>query len=228
MTATHNNLGHARESAGISEHGIHAFAVAGLESELRLARRVLDVGCGVGDFGQLWRARFPGRIDGVDGVRFDRFRADLYGDFFERDFDLPLEALPADAYDAVFILEVIHYLENPRALVRRAASLIKPGGLLVLTTPNPLSLPSLMVLMLRGVFRSFQDGPGRYPGQKTAILPIDGERMAREAGLVVERMDYSGRCRLPRLTRPVQTWLPFLGGRSFSDNFRIVARKPAA
>jgi SAM-dependent methyltransferase len=193
--------------------------------ELNQAAAVLDLGCGVGNFGAFWRGKFPGRIDGADGVRFPEFRSASYAAFHEANLNEPLAGLAPGTYDAVFSLEVIHYLDNPRAFVRGAAALLRPGGLLVLTTPNPLSLPSVLVLLRRGVFRDFQDGPQRYPGQKTPILPIDGERMSREAGLTVERLDFSRYCRVPGMAGPAQTILPFLGGRWFSDHFRLVARR---
>lgn len=40
-------------------------------------------------------------------------------------------------YDAVTIFNVIEHVENPRELLENVVSKIKPGGILVLTTPNP-------------------------------------------------------------------------------------------
>ena len=121
-------LEHARDSAGVSGANIYPFAVGGLEMELNQAAAVLDLGCGVGNFGAFWRGKFPGRIDGTDGVRFPEFRSASYAAFHEANLNEPLAGLAPGTYDAVFSLEVIHYLDNPRAFVRGAAALLRPGG----------------------------------------------------------------------------------------------------
>lgn len=47
---------------------------------------------------------------------------------------------PADPYDAVLALHVAEHVEDPRALLTRVASWLKPGGRIVVVVPNSESL----------------------------------------------------------------------------------------
>ena len=65
----------------------------------------------------------------------------------------------ADEYaDVVASIETIEHLENPRAFMRQLARVVKPGGVVVGTTPNQLSLWSKMTLGLKNQFNAFQEG----------------------------------------------------------------------
>lgn len=47
-----------------------------------------------------------------------------------------LESLPAHSYDAITMFDVIEHVIDPATLVKAASRLLKPGGLLVITTPK--------------------------------------------------------------------------------------------
>src|SRR6218665_860995 len=61
-------------------------------------------------------------------------------------------------YDAVTALEIIEHIENPWKLIRDVAAVLKPGGILVLSTPNIASFPSRLRFFLRGTFIAFERG----------------------------------------------------------------------
>ena len=100
--------------------------------------RVLDAPCGEGalaaalaaDGFEAWGTDLDPRAGAVLG---DRFRtADLAG-------PLPW---PDGSFDLVASVEGIEHLENGFAFLREARRVLRPGGLLVLTTPNTVSLRS--------------------------------------------------------------------------------------
>src|ERR1700760_1864402 len=100
----------------------------------------LDVGCNTGRGGASFGQAAPGwTLDGVEllSERLDKIPAGVYKNTWAG----LLEDLPADAgpYDALLAGEVIEHI--PLAAVdgflAMAMSLLKPGGKLLLTTPNP-------------------------------------------------------------------------------------------
>jgi SAM-dependent methyltransferase len=101
--------------------------------------RLLDFGCGAGGFLKYLRERGqlagrPLELTGHDvGSYADLLRTK---DGF-RILDLDALAREPDAtYDVISMIEVIEHLPEPLELLRLVARLLKPGGLLLLTTGN--------------------------------------------------------------------------------------------
>ncbi len=122
-------------------------------------------------------------------------------------------------------VETIEHLENPRAFVRMLARLVRPGGWVVVTTPNQHSLLSLGTLALCGEHNAFRDRS--YPAHLTALLEVDLRRMAAESALVDAAVAFSGRGRVPGTGRHWPRPLSARWPRAFSDNLLLVARRPA-
>ncbi|MCX7025497.1 MAG: class I SAM-dependent methyltransferase [Spirochaetes bacterium] len=125
-----------------------AFRDAGIV--LRPGSSFLDVGCATGAL----IARLRERGIETRGVEFcaetSRYARDVFGlDVFTgRLEDAPL----ADSrYDLVHAAHLIEHLNDPRSFLSRARRLIKPGGELVLTTPNEASFQGRL---MKGHWRS--------------------------------------------------------------------------
>lgn len=209
-------------SDGLSHVAIHAAVVEALEQQPRDVR-VVDVGCGRCSFRSALGSRI-GRYIGVDGIAYSGRPED--GDFLvlaDLDKSIPL----AEACgDVVVSIETIEHLDHPRAFVRELARILRPGGTLVLTTPNQLSALSLLTLVLRQRFDAFRDV--HYPAHRTALLPVDLERIAVEAGLVDTSISYSCAGRMPFTSRHYPRALARLAPRFFSDSVLLRARRPRA
>jgi 2-polyprenyl-3-methyl-5-hydroxy-6-metoxy-1,4-benzoquinol methylase len=100
--------------------------------------RVLDIGCGNGSFTSTW-ANPHWRVSGIDLSKsgIDSARRSLPNiDFQVGDIagDL-VKVFGAGASDIVISTEVIEHLYDPRAMVRNAFALLRPGGEAILTTP---------------------------------------------------------------------------------------------
>ena len=101
--------------------------------------KILDIGCGRGAFlqcaaGRGWKAfglepNCPNRqeLETKYGIRV--FDEDfLAGTILEKDFD------------AVSLWDLIEHVPDPSAWVRRCKSFLRPGGILIMATPNHFSL----------------------------------------------------------------------------------------
>jgi SAM-dependent methyltransferase len=222
MVGDRNVEARARLSLGTSDEAIYRTVARALQGRHPGDGTLIDVGCG---HGRLWKhlhQHFRQYV-GVDVVRYDGFPAE--GEFCQLDLDRGRAPLPDGAGEVAAAVETIEHLENPRAFVRELTRLVKPGGWVVVTTPNQLSLLSKLTLLLKNQFNAFQAGD--YPAHLTALLEIDLRRMVAECGLTAAGVDYSRRGRMPGLARHFPTFLSRWCPRTFSDNVLIVAQKPA-
>jgi SAM-dependent methyltransferase len=175
-------------------------------------------------------AGYAGRYVGVDIIRFDGY-PDHPGvvEFHRANLDSGRAELPDNLADVVCSLETIEHVENPRAFLRELVRLAKPGGAVIVTTPNQLSLLSKLCLLLKNEFVHFQERPGLYPAHLSALLEIDLVRMARENGLAEVETAFTGEGRVPGTSHHWPRWLGARGGwrgRAFSDNVLLFGRKP--
>jgi SAM-dependent methyltransferase len=97
-------------------------------------RRVLDVGCGSGEFLQRMRTR-GWDVVGVepDPVAAARARS---AELDVRDGSLADAAFADDTFDAIVLSHVIEHVHDPIALLRECGRVLRPGGVLLIMTPN--------------------------------------------------------------------------------------------
>jgi 2-polyprenyl-3-methyl-5-hydroxy-6-metoxy-1,4-benzoquinol methylase len=210
----------ARLSLGRGHDRIHRTVAALLER--RGATGILvDAGCGSGDLWRATRGRFSQCI-GVDAVRYPQLPEDVA--FRQADLDSPLPLADGSA-DATAAVEVIEHLDNPRAFVRDLARITKPGGWVVVTTPNQLSALSLLTLVAKGRFSAFQEGD--YPAHRTALLEIDLRRIAEESGLDEIAIEFTRWGRMPLSGWHYPAAIAALSPRRLSDNVAMIGRRCA-
>ena len=75
-----------------------------------------------------------------------------------------------DAFDIITATEVIEHLEDFRAVLREAHRVLKPGGLLVISTPNILNIKS----RLRNLWFGFAELMGPLPVHNRALESTAG------------------------------------------------------
>jgi SAM-dependent methyltransferase len=101
--------------------------------------RLLDVGCATGQF--LSHMREAGWE--VTGVEFSphaaAFARQQYG-LDVRTGTLENVVLPEASIDVVTMWDVLEHVPDPKGTLKEIARILRPGGLLVVSTPNPTSL----------------------------------------------------------------------------------------
>lgn len=211
----------ARQSRGISNQAIMEMVVRALDQRNIGGECIADVGCGRGDLFEYVRPRFS-RYVGIDVVRYDGFPE--AAEFCGLDLDTGSMPLADESADVVAAVEVIEHLENPRDFMRKLARLAKPGGWVIVTTPNQLSWLSLFTLIVKHRFQAFQDI--HYPTHLTALLEIDLRRAAAQAGLERIAIDYTRSGRIVFTSRHYPRVLSQCFPQGLSDNVLVIGQKP--
>ncbi len=169
-----------------------------LEPERDLAdRRVLEIGCGRGDFAR-WLAGLEDRPRLLVATDFAVSAvAAGQGAARERNLDriawqvadIGALGFPDASFDTVFSLETIEHCPSPALAVVELARVLKPGGRLYLTTPNYLNLSGLyrIYLRLRGRRYSEAGQPINHP----MLLPAT-RSLIRRAGLRIVTIEAVG------------------------------------
>ena len=128
-------------------------------------KRVLDVPAGIGWVGEeLARA-------GADAVLGDI--NDEKPTFTRVDLERPL-LFGDDCFDAVICCEGIEHVYSPWHLMSEFGRVLKPGGILVITTPNIQNLLSRLKFLFCGYFYQFEpfSKSPRLEGDKGHISPV--------------------------------------------------------
>lgn len=191
-----------------------------LAAESVRGRRTLDAGCGTGNFSQVlagWGARLVSLDIGPTLAAMARKKSGaqaVCGDLT----DLPF----ADgAFELVFSTEALEHTTRPRRAVGELARVLAPGGTLLLTTPNRLWRPAIVLATALGL--------RPYEGLENWVWPGDLERWLREEGLEVRGR--AGFNLLPHTVfcRPAFDWLDRLPGlRPLMINTWVRAVRPAS
>ncbi|MCX5949966.1 MAG: methyltransferase domain-containing protein [Cyanobacteria bacterium] len=103
------------------------------------------------------------------------------------DLDFP------DLFDGVLITEVIEHVAHPDRFLEATARLVKPGGCIVMTTPNGAyfrnTLPKFSDCPDPSIFESGQFKPDA-DGHIFLLYPEEIHRFALASGLVVEEIQF--------------------------------------
>ena len=127
------------------------------------AERMLDVGCGEdGALFPMVQDRFR-ELYGLD--RYD-IAVPSGGRVIAKKCDLDREPFPFkdSFFDRVACADVIEHVRDPLLLMTECFRVLKPGGGVVVTTPNVRFYPHLLELALRGRFPKTSNDPREYDG----------------------------------------------------------------
>ena len=160
--------------------GVHAYALQQLRRWMPAGARVLELGAGGGAMSQRladagYRVGacdlFAGNFTPADTIAFHT--ADLNGAF---------STVIEGGWDAIVALELIAHLENPRHFLRECSRLLRPGGVLVLSTPNLANPVSQALFVRQGDFQWFSELDYREQGHIMPLAPSVLRRCFAEQG----------------------------------------------
>ncbi|HUT37149.1 MAG TPA: class I SAM-dependent methyltransferase [Planctomycetota bacterium] len=131
--------------------------------------KVLDAPCGEGALAwrlaqrgcEMWCLDCDAGVPRIEGVEFH------VGDLQQR--------LPYDdgCFDCVACVDGIEHLENPFHVIREFGRVLRPGGLLVVSTPNVSSIRSRFRFLMSGFHSKFKRPPDEAkPSPRHHLAPI--------------------------------------------------------
>jgi len=164
--------------------------------------RVLDVGCAGGELAEILHAR-GWRVDGVEREPELVRTAERHG-IAVRLSDFDREPLPWDTatFDAAVAGEVIEHVVDTDHLLGELARVVRPGGALVVTTPNLASLENRLRLLF-----------GRYPMWMDYRVVGTGHLRYYTPRVLRHHLEVHGF----RVEAHVGNWVPFLPQRWVDD-----------
>jgi SAM-dependent methyltransferase len=90
------------------------------------------------------------------------------------------------SFDAVIAIEGIEHLENPYLPAREFCRILRPQGLLIISTPNILNLRSRAKFLGLGTFYWFDEAGYRRGFHVNAIPLYELRHVLNEAGFIVD------------------------------------------
>ncbi len=192
-------------------HDINPLRLDYIEQQARglQGRKVVDIGCGGGLLSEGMAAR-GAEVTGIDLAEqsLDVARLHLHESGLEVDYrHISAEDFAAQnpaAFDVVTCLEMLEHVPDPKSIVQAAATLLKPGGTLVLSTLN--RHPKAFALAIVGAEYLLGMLPRGTHEYARFIKPSELAQAARNAGLRIidiSGMSYNPLTRRYRLDRDV-------------------------
>lgn len=201
---------------------LHERAIERLRGAVVPGARIADVGCGQGAF-SLRMADDGYDVTGLDVVPAAEQQA--AGSFAYHEVDLfepsAREAFlhaHGNTFDAVVLLEVIEHVRDPWETLSFAHRLLRPGGTLLLSTPNITSFFSRFRFLTGGRFHQFEPADLSY-GHINPMTPFMVETVLGETGFMLVEKG-------PGPPMPVVVWdhnAPSVGMRLFNALGWLVA-----
>ena len=152
--------------------------------------RLLDIGCGGGLLSEPM-ARLGAQVVGADAAPKNIEVARLHADQVGLDIDYRAETAEAllaagESFDAVLAMEIVEHVAEPPAFVQACHDLLRPGGVLVMSTLNRTARSfAAAIVGAEWVMRWLPKGTHEWP---RFITPEELAAMMQASGLkVVDR-----------------------------------------
>lgn len=175
---------------------------------IREDAEVLDIGAGNGILALLLnKLKREVKVDAVEPDIAARQRINsIYREVYGLDLEAFLRQDRSRQYDYIVMADVIEHIANPEPLLKLLKQLLKPGGKIILSTPN-VAFASVRLALLYGKFDYVDSGilektHLRFYTRKTILKLFDAAQLNVETELHCKRNPFS--CEIP------------LGGLTFS------------
>ena len=173
---------------------------------------ILDIGCGIGYFASQLSKKHK-KVIGVDMLSetidiANKFNAATNIEYIHMDSH-ELE-FPDEHFDSILFLEVIEHVFNPMHVLTNIYEKLKPGGYLIISTPNSTSLENIVqnftIPLQKNPFNRIENEPRNTGTQMDHIYTWDTVtlfRLLNRAGFKYATHTYAS----PRLPYPLSNYI---------------------
>lgn len=163
--------------------GLHSCVAEWVTRLFKPSGDILDLAAGSGAL-SLRMSDLGFRVHAIDYVK-DNFRLHSQITFEAADLNGPFLHSVTSSFDGILAIEIIEHLENPRHFFRQCMRLLKPGGVLILTTPNIDSPASQALFVRTGRFMWFSDQNYCHEGHISPLSQWQLRACGREVGMEI-------------------------------------------
>jgi len=153
---------------------------------------LLDFGCGIGTFANIVRGMFE-KIYGCE-ISEKAIKVACSRGIHAVKVDIDIDILPFENnfFDSVVCLDVIEHIKDPINLIKEMNRVLKPDGIIIITTPNIRHLKYILKIIKYGEFPKTSDDNEMYDGGHIHyftfkdiefILNDNGFRVAKKVGI---------------------------------------------
>ena len=187
-------------------------------------RRILEIGCGTGEFGAAIKRRGDVEIVGVELVESAAARARYHLDqVITADIQCQNIDMPAQSFDCLVCNDVLEHLVDPWSVLARLRHFVKPDGWLVASIPNVRHHKVVRRLLWPGEWR-YEDKGVLDRTHLRFFTRASARALVEGAGFAIEREEGIHRSDFPLWLKAINAVM----GETFDDmrylQFVIVAR----
>ncbi len=152
---------------------------------------VLDMGCGTGWLTRQYANLTHGQAIGIDfsveSVNAAYSKAKEAGIYNVKFIAMDAEELQFgdDSFDCIICSEVIEHLLNPQKALEEMARVVKPDGVVVITTPNPWNCNMVIGTIIREVRNTKGKWSAKGQIYDQPLTPLKLNRMILAAGMKI-------------------------------------------
>lgn len=215
--------------------------------EISLGSKICDIGCGSCDLTGILSTlgydltgvddlRDPWHLIGTNQRKIKNFANEMGIKLINESIESA--KLKEKSFDVVLMLNVLEHSLNPRPLLNRAISIVKPGGLVLIETPNSVMLAKrILVLMGKSSYPNVNFiyfNVGSYRGHVREYNVSELKRLLKVSGLIkvkAKSINIETSFLMPEWKGPKRIVVKFYDLVSklypnFRDTILIWARKP--
>ena len=151
---------------------------------------LLDIGCGRGKFLEMAQKR-GWEIAGIEpGAEHALYAKEKLKISMIINASLEEAQFPFGQFDVITLWDVIEHVENPKEVLKKLNAWLKPGGLILLATPNHKSLLNFLAKTAYALSGGMVKKPLTYffvPEHILYFTPLSLRRLIKECGFVPVR-----------------------------------------